>query len=472
MGHKKSKEKERQMVDEEGEEKKKKEEDEHKRRALDRFVAYLRANGMSEEDFAVEASVLERRYIRLNPFFRCKEEHRQDKGDTVENDSETKLVGARLVSSCLNIEEKMCSPVDWLPSSHIYAVGGSTRVACSLAYKSGLLYGIEASSAACVLALDPQPGDDVLDICCAPGAKYCFLADRMNRVGSVTGVDINRSRIGVARKMLIKYGIADHATSKTSPWRCRLFAVDGTTFGVSPPTAIGSDEVDSDGDYVDVDYSDNCVLDSKERARLDERFKTRKRKNKSWRRRERLENERRQKKRRRKMEEERRSSSSAPCVSPSTTKQKDNSVATCLYDRVLVDAECTHDGSVKHVAKFKELGWGTFERRVMDPERLRSLGTLQRSLIRNGYRLLKPGGTLVYSTCSLTRSQNEGVVGHFLKNHSGARLVPLGDWTKRESFPGIAGSLEHTVRFTPRASGTSGLFIAKIKKPNGDWAGA
>jgi hypothetical protein len=32
-----------------------------------------------------------------------------------------------------------------------------------------------------------------------------------------------------------------------------------------------------------------------------------------------------------------------------------------LYDRVLVDAECTHDGSIKHIAKFREGGWGQFE---------------------------------------------------------------------------------------------------------------
>lgn len=71
-----------------------------------------------------------------------------------------------------------------------------------------------------------------------------------------------------------------------------------------------------------------------------------------------------------------------------------------LFDKVLVDAECTHDGSIKHLQKFgTQWGWDTFERRVMNPGRLSSLQRLQRNLLVNGFSLLKPGGTLVYATC-------------------------------------------------------------------------
>lgn len=71
-----------------------------------------------------------------------------------------------------------------------------------------------------------------------------------------------------------------------------------------------------------------------------------------------------------------------------------------LFDRVLVDAECTHDGSIKHLMKYATTwGWDTFERRVLDHDRLSTLRDLQERLLLNGFEHLKPGGRLVYSTC-------------------------------------------------------------------------
>jgi hypothetical protein len=48
-----------------------------------------------------------------------------------------------------------------------------------------------------------------------------------------------------------------------------------------------------------------------------------------------------------------------------------------LYDCVLVDAECTHDGSVKHITKFDQWGWDSFERRFLDPQRIATITELQ-----------------------------------------------------------------------------------------------
>lgn len=42
-----------------------------------------------------------------------------------------------------------------------------------------------------------------------------------------------------------------------------------------------------------------------------------------------------------------------------------------------MDAECTHDGSIKHVQKFEQWGWTTFQRRVLDAERTDDLTVLQ-----------------------------------------------------------------------------------------------
>ncbi|GJX71522.1 bacterial Fmu (Sun)/eukaryotic nucleolar NOL1/Nop2p [Tanacetum coccineum] len=51
------------------------------------------------------------------------------------------------------------------------------------------------------------------------------------------------------------------------------------------------------------------------------------------------------------------------------------------YDKVLVDTECTHDGSIKHIQKFENWGWTTLERRVLDAERTDDLTVLQVGLI-------------------------------------------------------------------------------------------
>lgn len=63
----------------------------------------------------------------------------------------------------------------------------------------GSVYGIDASSGAVVKALEPQPGDNILDLCCAPGAKLCMISDVMGRTGTVTGVDVNLKRLGSCR---------------------------------------------------------------------------------------------------------------------------------------------------------------------------------------------------------------------------------------------------------------------------------
>ena len=135
-----------------------------------------------------------------------------------------------------------------------------------------------------------------------------------------------------------------------------------------------------------------------------------------------------------------------------------------LYDKVLVDAECTHDGSIKHLAKFESWGWESFERRFLQPERIAMLQALQLRLLRNGFRLLRPGGALVYSTCSFARAQNELVVEALLRDELSARLLPM---SALEQAPCRIGSLPHTLRFDPCTSQTSALFVARIGKVTG-----
>lgn len=134
------------------------------------------------------------------------------------------------------------------------------------------------------------------------------------------------------------------------------------------------------------------------------------------------------------------------------------------FDRVLVDAECTHDGSLKHIVKFStSWGWESLERRFLDPDRVGRISDLQRRLLANGYRLLKAGGVLIYSTCSFCVAQNEDVVQALLDQHGGgARLLALNAATCAVSAPGVGMPLAR--RLDPVRSNTSALFIAKITK--------
>jgi 16S rRNA C967 or C1407 C5-methylase (RsmB/RsmF family) len=149
-----------------------------------------------------------------------------------------------------------------------------------------------------------------------------------------------------------------------------------------------------------------------------------------------------------------------------------------LFDYVLVDAECSTDGSLKHVKERikesstkKETNW-----MFTDQAQLADLVALQKRLIASGFRLLKPGGTMVYSTCSLSQDQNENLVQWLLDNTHDAVLIPV-HFPLAKSKLVVEGSLHGTVRFYPNLGQASsdyfgdGFFLAKIgrlqpKKPD------
>ena len=83
------------------------------------------------------------------------------------------------------------------------------------------------------------------------------------------------------------------------------------------------------------------------------------------------------------------------------------------FDAVLVDAPCSNTGVL---ARRVEARWR------ITAEDLAKLVRIQQDLLRNAARLVKPGGVLVYSTCSLEHEENEQVLGIFLKEHPAIRL--------------------------------------------------
>ncbi|WP_457741496.1 RsmB/NOP family class I SAM-dependent RNA methyltransferase [Thermococcus sp.] len=119
-----------------------------------------------------------------------------------------------------------------------------------------------------------------------------------------------------------------------------------------------------------------------------------------------------------------------------------------IADRVLLDAPCTSDGTM---AKNPELRWRLREKNIP------KIVELQKELIESAWKLLKPGGRLLYSTCSMLPEENEGVVEWFLRRHKEAKLIPL-------NGPYDSGFLPGTMRAWPHRHQTIGFFYALITK--------
>jgi 16S rRNA (cytosine967-C5)-methyltransferase len=86
------------------------------------------------------------------------------------------------------------------------------------------------------------------------------------------------------------------------------------------------------------------------------------------------------------------------------------------FDAILLDAPCSATGIIRRQPDVK------WHRREKD---IGALNTLQWRLLKNAWRHLRPGGRLLYSTCSVLKAENETLIGQFLLQHADARPLPL-----------------------------------------------
>ncbi len=122
-------------------------------------------------------------------------------------------------------------------------------------------------------------------------------------------------------------------------------------------------------------------------------------------------------------------------------------------DRVLVDAPCTGLGTLRRNPDLKSR---------QTEEGLVELNAKQRAILAAAAALVKPGGRLVYGTCSLLSEENEDVVREFLAGHADFHLVPAGDVLKRQGIT-ISGTGEY-LRLYPHLHDTDGFFAAVMER--------
>ena len=241
----------------------------------------------------------------------------------------------------LEAEGLSVTPHPWLPDCLLLNGGGIEQ---SAAFREGLFYVQDAAARLAVLALDPQPGEAILDCCAAPGGKSFAAAVAMENSGSVTSCDIHPHKIDLIGKGAARLGL-------------------------------------------------DCV-----RAELRDASAA----NPAWRER---------------------------------------------FDRVIADVPCSGLGVIRKKPDI----------RYKDLAPLAGLPAVQRRILEAQAAQLKPGGVLVYSTCTLLRRENEEVVEAFLAEHREFSPEPF-------ALPGLGTVSTGMKTLLPCVEGTDGFFIAKLRK--------
>lgn len=192
----------------------------------------------------------------------------------------------------------------------------------------GRIYIQGLSSMAAVWALDPQPGEEILDLAAAPGGKTSYIAARMQGMGRIAAVEPVKARFHRLKANLQRLG-AGHV---------HTYLKDGAVVGKLTP----------------------------------ERF-----------------------------------------------------------DRVLLDAPCSSEAQFTRLDPTSWAHWS--------PKKVKESARLQARLIRSAWAALKPGGRLVYSTCSLSPEENELTVQGLLAEQADAAVEAITLPTRPDTLPTLAG---------------------------------
>jgi len=142
--------------------------------------------------------------------------------------------------------------------------------------------------------------------------------------------------------------------------------------------------------------------------------------------------------------------------------QKIHHAFTDYFDRILIDAPCSAEGTIRK-SKAVLYHWGT--------RNIQRMSRIQIGLLVSAFRALRPGGTMVYSTCTIAPEENEMVVDYLLEKFNEAEILPmrirgfkmrpgLQKWEGKSFDPRV----EHCARVLPQDNDTAPFFIARLTK--------
>ena len=150
----------------------------------------------------------------------------------------------------------------------------------------------------------------------------------------------------------------------------------------------------------------------------------------------------------------------ANCVVCNEKPERMAALFPAYFDRILVDAPCSGEGMFRK----DEAARGEWS-----PENVRMCAERQAMILKEADRMLRPGGVLVYSTCTFSPEENEGTISAFLRSNEAYYIEKSGleelvspgreDWI-REPAPGI----EHTLRLWPHLIRGEGHYVARLRK--------
>jgi 16S rRNA (cytosine967-C5)-methyltransferase len=130
-------------------------------------------------------------------------------------------------------------------------------------------------------------------------------------------------------------------------------------------------------------------------------------------------------------------------------------IGEALYDRILLDAPCSGTGVIR---RHPDIKW------LRRPRELPGLAARQRDLLQALWRRLKPGGRLVYATCSVLRAENMAVVQGFLRDTADAADVTNSASLALTGLPPLPEPRGPGLVLLPGYAGTDGFYYACLER--------
>jgi 16S rRNA (cytosine967-C5)-methyltransferase len=125
------------------------------------------------------------------------------------------------------------------------------------------------------------------------------------------------------------------------------------------------------------------------------------------------------------------------------------------FERILLDAPCSGTGVIR---RHPDIKW------LRRPADIAQLVSRERKLLNAMWALLEPGGRLVYSTCSILRSENSSLVAQFLNDNSDAVDVTKSVGLEVQGLNALSQVADVGISIFPGISGTDGFYYACLER--------